>query len=100
MDERVHSTQELIRHECDAIRDMLLDKNRKYGNSAINPVRIFSRSDPMEQIRVRIDDKLNRILNKQGDDDEDAELDLLGYLVLKRVAQHLHERTAWVPADD
>lgn len=80
------ATQELIEQECYHIRDLLLDKNRKYGDSAINPVRIFSSADAVEQINVRIDDKLSRIASNQGDDTEDAELDLIGYLVLKRVA--------------
>jgi hypothetical protein len=38
----------------------------------------------MEQLNVRIDDKLNRIKNKKlyaGDNDED---DLIGYLLLKK----------------
>lgn len=39
---------------------MLLAKNAAYGNSALEPVRIFSKADPTEQIRVRIDDKLSR----------------------------------------
>ena len=99
MDEALHRTQELIRFECDSIRDVLLEKNRKYGNSAINPVRIFSKSDSLEQIRVRIDDKLNRILNQQGDDDEDAELDLIGYLLLKRVAQKVNSKSPWSEID-
>lgn len=80
-------TQELIEQECYFIRDLLLDKNRKYGDSAVNPCRIFSRADAIEQINVRIDDKLSRIASAQDDDNEDAELDLIGYLILKRVAQ-------------
>ena len=79
-------TQELIASECSKIAEMLLDKNRKYGDSAINPKRIFSSSDAIEQINVRIDDKLSRIASGQLDDTEDAELDLIGYLILKRVA--------------
>jgi len=80
------STQELIADECDRIRDLLLDKNRKYGDSALNPVRVFSRCNAIEQINVRIDDKLSRLKSAQDDDTEDTELDLLGYLILKRVA--------------
>lgn len=63
----------------------LLDKNRKYGNSALDPIRLFSRANPIEQLNVRIDDKLSRIKSMQPDDMEDAELDLLGYLILKQV---------------
>lgn len=75
----------LISRECEEVRHMLISKNRKYGNSALSPKRIFSKSDTIEQINVRIDDKLSRIANRQDDDDEDAELDLIGYLILKRV---------------
>jgi hypothetical protein len=81
------NSQELISQECAAIERMLLDKNRRYGNSALSPVRIFSKADTLEQINVRIDDKLSRIRSAQDDDTEDAELDLIGYLILKRVAQ-------------
>jgi len=78
--------QTSIINQCNAIKEMLLEKNRKYGNSAIHPKRIFSKADNVEQINVRIDDKLSRIQSGQLDDDEDAELDLIGYLILKRVA--------------
>lgn len=69
---------------CLEITEMLLEKNVAYGNSALNPIRIFSNADDMEQLNVRIDDKLNRIKNKKlyaGDNDED---DLIGYLLLKK----------------
>lgn len=78
--------QDLIYEECEFIKDFLLNKNRKYGNSALNPTRIFSRSDAVEQLRVRIDDKLSREISSQDDDDEDIVLDLIGYLILLRIA--------------
>jgi len=68
------------------IRDMLVAKNRKYGDAALNPSQTFGRSDPIELINVRMDDKLSRIRNRQNDDDEDPELDLIGYLLLKQIA--------------
>lgn len=80
-------TQQMIAEECDKLKEKLLAKNRKYGDSAINPVRMFSKADPIEQINVRIDDKLSRIANRQDDEDEDVEFDLIGYFVLKRVAK-------------
>lgn len=80
-------TQDLIREECDIIKYVLVEKNRKYGDSAIHPVRIFSRADALAQIDVRMDDKLSRIRSAQDDDTEDPELDLIGYLILKRVAK-------------
>jgi hypothetical protein len=47
-------------------------------------VRIFSKATPEEGLRIRIDDKLSRIARGQ-DAGEDTELDLIGYLILKRV---------------
>lgn len=78
-------TQNKISQVCDEIKDMLIEKNKSYGDSAINPVRIFSKSDSVEQIKVRIDDKISRISRGTefyGDNDID---DLIGYLVLFKV---------------
>ena len=68
------------------IRNILRDKNRKYGDAALNPSQTFGRSDPIELINVRMDDKLSRIRNRQNDEAEDPELDLVGYLLLKQIA--------------
>lgn len=73
-----------ISEECDGIKRMLLAKNQAYGNSALDPVRIFSKASALEQIRVRIDDKLSR-LSRGNEAGEDVVSDLLGYLVLLRV---------------
>lgn len=82
------TTAELISQECDAIKAMLLDKNAKYGDSAMRPRRIFSRADHLEQLKVRIDDKLSRIATMGPDsEDEDTTGDLIGYLVLLRIAR-------------
>ena len=85
--EMLDSTAKAIVSECGAIADLLVAKNRRYGNSALEPVRLFSRADAIEQLRVRIDDKLSRSRSRQDDDTEDSELDLLGYLVLLRIAR-------------
>jgi hypothetical protein len=72
---------------CHEIAHMLIDKNISYGNSALDPVRIFSKADPREQLHVRIDDKLNRLMKGTeypGDNDID---DLIGYLVLLKIAK-------------
>lgn len=77
-----------IRAECQTIADLLVGKNKAYGDSALSPVRIFSKVDLIEQINVRLDDKLSRLArgNEAG---EDVILDLLGYLVLLRIAQKI-----------
>lgn len=83
----ITQSQQDIAQVCDEIRELLLEKNRKYGDSALNPVRIFSKASTMEQLKVRLDDKLSRLRNVQEDEDEDVVSDLIGYLVLVKVAQ-------------
>ena len=70
-----------------ALGDLLIAKNRKYGDAALNPKRIFSKASVTEQIKVRLDDKISRLMNQQPDEDEDVEWDLMGYLVLLRIAK-------------
>lgn len=83
-----------LKEQLDFIFQLLSAKNRKYGNAALEPKRIFSKASAIEQINVRIDDKLSRIQNQQEDEDEDAELDLMGYLLLKRIKKSLIEKNA------
>jgi hypothetical protein len=90
---KVIQTQTDICVVIDEIKELLLSKNRKYGDSALNPVRVFSKSDPLEQIRVRLDDKLSRLRNQAEDEDEDVITDLIGYLVLYKVAQIQQRRS-------
>lgn len=69
------------------MRAFLLSKNEAYGDSALNPVRIFSKADPIEQIKVRMDDKLSRFSRGKeylGDNDEK---DFCGYSILLRIAR-------------
>ena len=89
---KIGQTQADIVATCDSIRELLLEKNRKYGDSALYPVRIFSKSDSLEQIRVRMDDKLSRLRNAQNDEDEDVIADLTGYLILYQVAKMQQRR--------
>lgn len=85
--------QRLIGDTCDEVKELLIEKNRKYGNSALEPVRIFSKADPVEAIKVRIDDKISRLRNEQNDEDEDVVKDLMGYLVLLQVAKKMKGET-------
>lgn len=82
-----NNTEKEIWDICNDMAWFLIDKNRAYGNSALDPVRIFSSSDNVEQLKVRIDDKLSRFARGgefPGDNDID---DLIGYLVLLKVAK-------------
>jgi hypothetical protein len=68
------------------IRDLLIAKNQKYGNSALEPLGVFSQLSAKEGLLVRIDDKLKRIKNGSLErDDEDVVNDLIGYLVLLKI---------------
>ena len=84
----MNDSEKDISRTCDAIKQLLLEKNMAYGDSALNPCRIFSSASITEQLLVRIDDKLNRV--KQGTGlfggGEDVITDLIGYLVLLRIA--------------
>jgi len=84
----MNDTQKEIARVCDSVKDLLLQKNIKYGDSALDPTRIFSKAPATEQILVRIDDKLSRISRGQGLllDDEDVIMDLMGYLVLLKIS--------------
>ena len=75
-----------IQNECNRVASLLIDKNRSYGNSALNPVRVFSKSDTTEQLKVRIDDKLSRFMNGDDTFKENDLDDLMGYLVLLSIA--------------
>ena len=80
-------TQEEISAVCNDIKELLLYKNKQYGDSALNPSRIFSKASAVEQLLVRIDDKLNRIKKGAGlvGEDEDVIQDLIGYLILLKI---------------
>jgi len=81
------STENKIILVCDEIKDLLLSKNDAYGNSALEPLGVFSGLKAKESIMVRLDDKLKRIKNRGiNDQTEDTVMDLAGYLVLLMIA--------------
>lgn len=88
------STKDSIVQETDRIRDLLLAKNAAYGDSALNPIGIFSSLTAEEAIKIRIDDKLARIGNKGITDlTEDTVDDLIGYLILLQIARKLRNES-------
>ena len=76
----------------DDMRALLIAKNKAYGNSALDPVRVFASSDAAEQIRVRLDDKISRLVRGHRFADENTAVDLLGYLILLRIAELIGEK--------
>ena len=59
----------------------LIEKNRNYGDSALNPANVFSKLDAGELLLCRADDKIKRIINSDKLRKNDC-TDLCGYLIL------------------
>lgn len=94
------NTQLDIERVCNQIKNLLLEKNRKYGDSALEPVRVMSSANAVEQLLVRIDDKLSRIQRGAGliANDEDVIQDLIGYFVLLKIAVERDNQNAFLDA--
>ena len=86
-DPRYISFAEKLDIEVKAISDLLKEKNKAYGNTALNPTNVFSKLSATEALCARIDDKLARIKNKGiNDETEDTVDDLIGYLLLLKMS--------------
>lgn len=69
-------------HEVlDSLFEFLSAKNKNYGNSALEPIGIFSKGGAEDGILRRMDDKLNRIKNSDVLRKNDI-VDLMGYLAI------------------
>ena len=87
LDKEMKSTKDLIIETSTEVMNLLLEKNAAYGDSALNPVGIFSRGNAVDSLCARIDDKLMRIKSKGiTPDTEDTVQDLIGYLILLKIA--------------
>lgn len=83
-----------ITRECLRLAAFLVGKNRKYGDAALSPMQVFSRSSVSEGIRVRMDDKVKRLVKGDNkNEDEDVIKDLVGYYVLLQIAEAREEAT-------
>jgi len=82
----MNDREQQIADVCNKIKSLLLLKNKAYGDSALTPLRVFSKGDTVDGLLVRIDDKLSRIKNAGfRSASEDTLMDLIGYLVLLKV---------------
>jgi len=80
------STEEKISGFLAYMDDMLIQKNKDYGDSLQNPIGVFQKNK-IDGILGRIDDKLNRIKSVGINDlTEDSIEDLIGYLVHLKIA--------------
>ena len=77
-----HEKFEANLHEVlDSLFEFLSAKNKNYGNSALEPIGIFSKGGAEDGILRRMDDKLNRIKNSDVLRKNDI-VDLMGYLAI------------------
>ena len=70
---------------------ILLEKNKRYGDSALHPVNVFSKLPATNSIQVRLDDKLNRIKNGPETPRINDVCDLIGYCVLLLASMDIKE---------
>ena len=76
-------TQKKIVEITDSIKDLLLYKNQKYGDSAINPKKIFYKGDSTNSILIRLDDKLGRVMSNTEEKPRVNDVaDIIGYCTL------------------
>jgi len=86
------SIETLIEETCDEIKNMLLTKNKAYGNSVHENGPLF-KIEPIIGIQARINDKLNRIKNKGINlDTEDSVEDLIGYFIHYKIAKKVKDQ--------
>ena len=78
-----NDTQNKINEIMEAMKDLLLYKNRLYGNSALNPKQIFYKGDAVNSILIRLDDKLGRIMANTDEKPRINDVaDIIGYCTL------------------
>jgi hypothetical protein len=87
MNNGMMTSEQKIKMVGEQVVNLLLEKNKAYGDSALNPVNIFSKGNAIDSLCARLDDKLMRIKNSGINDlTEDTVTDLIGYLILLKVA--------------
>lgn len=83
----IENTQQKITEITEAIRDLLLYKNQKYGDSALKPKQIFYKGEARDSIMIRLDDKLGRIMaNTDTTPRINDVADIIGYCTLLLVS--------------
>ena len=55
------NSQEKIKEITNAMQDLLIYKNQKYGDSALKPNNVFFKGDATNSILICLDNKIGRI---------------------------------------
>jgi len=80
-------TKEVISEVLKSLDSLLKYKNNKYGDSALTPKNIFSKLEAKEAIKIRLDDKISRVINSTSLRKNDV-VDIMGYLTLLCVSEN------------
>ena len=81
------TTQQKIKDILSGMTDLLLYKNKKYGDSAINPKKIFYKGDSTNSILIRLDDKIGRVMSNTEEKPRVNDVaDIIGYCTLLLVS--------------
>tara|TARA_R110001606_G_scaffold390469_1_gene557449 strand:- start:237 stop:611 length:375 start_codon:yes stop_codon:yes gene_type:complete len=82
------NTKDKIKEKCRLLEELLVRKNDAYGDSALEPMGVFSSANASTGIKIRLDDKLKRIANAGlVEDTEDTLIDIAGYIILLMIAK-------------
>lgn len=87
------TTEEDIQTLFNNFKSFLIEKNRRYGDAALNSRQIFSKAEPGEAIKVRLNDKLSRIEYSDVLRKNDV-ADVFGYIALLMISEN------WLEFDD
>jgi hypothetical protein len=83
-------TQVKLIDVLDGMKSLLLYKNRKYGDSAINPKKVFYKGDATNSILIRLDDKIGRVMSNTDDKPRVNDVaDIIGYCTLLLVSMNV-----------
>lgn len=81
------SSRESIIDVLEGMKDLLLYKNEKYGDSALNPLGVFHKGDALDSILIRLDDKIGRVKNNPDVRPRVNDVaDIIGYCTLLLVS--------------
>lgn len=87
------NTQKEIESLFKNFSEFLIEKNKRYGDSALYPVNIFSKTGSSSQICTRLDDKISRVQNSDELRKNDVS-DIFGYIALLMIENN------WLEFDD
>lgn len=89
----IKTTPDKIQETLLSLNTLLQEKNKRYGNAALNPLGIFNKNSATDGILIRLDDKLQRVKNSDILRKNDI-ADIMGYLTLLCVEKE------WTNFDD